>query len=177
MDPADHCIKAHWICCCEWRHLPVQKNPHCTPGYCLCSCAISSLMCFTARAAKYRSLLAFRQTSRSAAKLLRFVSTVPRKPKTAAATCSTRHQLDYQMGSTKLYNAPEVRVKRAAATAPGGACALFTYFFGTLSSALKVDDKLLVKITLYALTLLYVKAMTCVRYFLPQLDAGGTQGV
>ena len=43
-------------------------------------------MCFTARAAKYRSLLAFLHTSRSAAKLLRFVSTVPLKPNTAAAT-------------------------------------------------------------------------------------------
>lgn len=35
------------------RHVtPVQKKPHWTPGYCLCSWAISSLKCLTARAAK-----------------------------------------------------------------------------------------------------------------------------
>lgn len=78
--------------CADAKHAndsPVQKKPHWTPGYCRCSWAISSLKCFTARAAKYRSRLAFLHTSRSAAKLLRLVSTVPRKTKTAAATYST----------------------------------------------------------------------------------------
>ncbi len=67
-------------------YVPVLKKPHWTPGYCLCSWAISSLKCFTARTAKYRSLLAFLHTSISAAKLLRLVSTVPLKTNTAAAT-------------------------------------------------------------------------------------------
>ena len=41
-----------------WREIvgklyaPVLKKPHWTPGYCLCSWAISNLKCFTARTAK-----------------------------------------------------------------------------------------------------------------------------